>query len=178
MIHQRNNLSQQQVIENSGVIIQKLRNTAEYKESQNILFYVSYDNEVFTHSLIKDALEASDKTVLVPFTDKKNHRLSPMEINRWKDLKRGSYGILEPPSNNKTIDPAAIDIILVPGVAFDLEGNRIGHGAGYYDTLLGSSPSASHIGLAFDFQVVDKLPAEKHDVPVDKIITEKQIITP
>ena len=96
------------------------------------------------------------------------------ELKDWNDLEPGSYGILEP-KKDKIIEMLieSIDIIIVPGVGFDELGCRLGHGAGYYDNLLKKSINATHIGLAFEFQIVEKVPIESHDLPVDIIITEK-----
>lgn len=89
------------------------------------------------------------------------------------DLKKGAYGILEP-SVVKTADEKDIDVILVPGLAFDRHGGRMGFGKGYYDRLLETS-IAVKIGLCYDFQLFDTIPTESHDVPMDFIITEKEI---
>ena len=97
-------------------------------------------------------------------------------MERWDDLKISSYGILEPKKDKiKNISSDKIDLIIVPGVAFDLKGNRMGHGKGYYDRFLNLVKSTS-IGLAFEFQIIENIPVESHDKPIDMIITEKRII--
>ena len=86
------------------------------------------------------------------------------EFKKWDDLEPGSYGILEPNSEKiRKISTEKIDLIIVPGIGFDSKGNRIGHGKGYYDNLLKNSKKAIHIGLAFEKQIVIKIPVEYHD---------------
>ncbi len=176
LIYKRKNLPKKEVLEKSDQIKKRLYETSEFKNSSTILFYVSYDNEVFTHDMIKECLSIG-KEVVVPFSDKENRRLILSKLDGWDELKQGSYGILESVKENiKKIDIDKIDIIIFPGVGFDEEGRRIGHGKGYYDALLKKSVNALHIGLAFEIQIVKKVPIESHDIPVDKIITEKRII--
>jgi len=91
---------------------------------------------------------------------------------QWNELQKGNYGILEPP---KSV-PLKPEIILVPGLAFDLKGNRIGSGFGFFDRSL-KEQKGLKIGLAFDFQIVDQFAVEKWDIPVDMIISEKKVFT-
>jgi 5-formyltetrahydrofolate cyclo-ligase len=158
----------------SKEIKEKLFGLKEYRDAKTVLFYVSYDGEVFTHDMIKESLK--EKRVVVPISDPKNCSLTLSELRSWGDLVEGSYGILEPEKDcNKEIPVENIDLIIVPGVAFDLNGNRLGHGKGYYDSLLRRNRDVLTIGLAFEFQVIDSIPIEKHDIPVGIIITEKRI---
>lgn len=90
------------------------------------------------------------------------------------DMEKGAYGILEPKTVRKA-DENNIDVILVPGLAFDRNGGRMGFGKGYYDRLLESS-KAVKIGLCYDFQILEKIPTESHDVPMNFVITEKEIL--
>jgi 5-formyltetrahydrofolate cyclo-ligase len=176
LINKRKKLSKLDVNNKSLIIEKKLFNLDEFKNSNNILFYVSYDNEVYTHDMIKKCLSMK-KNIIVPISDLINKELILSKIERWDDLKKGSYNILEPTKKNENkINLKDIKIILIPAIAFDINGNRIGHGYGYYDKLLKKSNNALHIGLAFDFQIVDRINFDKHDVPVDKILTEKRII--
>ena len=146
----------------------------EYQDAETVLFYVSYDSEVFTHNIIKDALD--DKIVAVPISNKKDNTLSLSILESWDDLVEGSYGILEPRKDCiKEISIDEIDLIIVPGVGFDENGNRLGHGKGYYDRLLEKTKKVS-VGLAFELQIVKNIPTDRNDVPVDMIITEERII--
>jgi 5-formyltetrahydrofolate cyclo-ligase len=89
----------------------------------------------------------------------------------------GAYNILEPRQECvNEVSPESIDLMIVPGVAFDCQGNRIGHGMGYYDRLLQKKMRAHYFGLAFELQIVESIPSEKHDIKVEKIVTEERII--
>ena len=172
----RMNMPKSEVIEKSEKIKNRLFEISKYRNAQTILFYISYDNEVYTHNMIKESMSRG-KTIVVPKSDKKNRKLILSELTNWKDLEVGAYNILEPKKNYiKEVSIESIDLIIVPGVVFDRNGNRIGHGMGYYDRLLKKSHNIPRIGLAFEFQIVKKIPIESHDLPVNKIITENRII--
>lgn len=172
----RNNIPYSEVLEKSYLIEKNIFNTKEFKKSKNILFYVSYNNEVNTHNMIKKTL-ILDKNIIVPISNVENKSLILSKLEKWDDLKKSTYNILEPKINEyKEVSLDIIDLIIVPGVAFDISGNRIGHGLGYYDKLLKKSNKSALIGLAFEFQIINNIITEKHDIPVDKIITELRII--
>ncbi|MCA9401536.1 MAG: 5-formyltetrahydrofolate cyclo-ligase, partial [Candidatus Omnitrophica bacterium] len=145
-----------------------------YQQAQNILFYASFKGEVETFDLINTAIDHK-KTVALPIADQKTKGLVPVRItNIQKDLSRGSYGILEPHHHpDNIIEVTSLNVVVVPGLAFDRKGNRLGRGAGFYDRFLRSLPShVCTIGLAFDFQIFDTLPLiEEHDIPLSKIIS-------
>jgi 5-formyltetrahydrofolate cyclo-ligase len=158
----------------SKKIKEKLLGLKEYKEAETVLFYVSYDGEVFTHEMIKEAL--NEKKVVVPISNKDTLSLTLSELISFNDLEVSSYGILEPKKEKiKEISIDEIDLIIVPGVAFDKFGNRLGHGKGYYDRLL-KKANTTIIALAFEFQIIEKISTDEHDKPVDMIITEDRII--
>ena len=172
ILEKRNSLVKKEIIEKSKKIENTLFNLQKYKNSKIIMFFVSFNSEVHTHDMIKQAL--NNKIVVIPKVMHKE--IEPSIIIDFDNLvPSGNFGILEPIEAMK-ISNKNIDLILVPGIAFDEEGHRIGYGFGYYDKFLRKVPKAVKIGLAFDFQVVDKIPREMHDVPVDLIITEKRII--
>jgi 5-formyltetrahydrofolate cyclo-ligase len=173
----RKNLPESDLLEKSKQIKKRLYKMREFLQASTILFYVSYDNEVYTHEMIKENISGK-KNVVVPITDAEKHCLILSKLKAWEDLECSNYSILEPKKNCiSEVSLDKIDLILVPGVVFDESGNRIGHGVGYYDKLLKNSKKAIHIGLAFEAQIVDNIPAEEHDVKVDKIVTEERIIT-
>ena len=172
--NKRLNLSKDENLVKSNKIKNKLFKIDEYKKAKNIFFYVSYDGEVFTHDAIKESF--NDKIVVVPISNKEDFSLILSKIDSFEDLIVGLYGILEPKKekiNEISIDE--IDLIIIPGIVFDLKGNRIGHGKGFYDRLLKNTKIPS-IALAFEYQIIEKIPADKYDKPVDIIITEKRII--
>jgi 5-formyltetrahydrofolate cyclo-ligase len=100
-------------------------------------------------------------------------RLIPVKIQNLTNLKKGYAGIKEP--EGKGVPPEKIDIVVVPAVAFYKYGHRLGYGKGFYDRFL-KKTKALKVGVAYDFQILEKLPAESHDIPVDLIITPTQII--
>lgn len=176
ILEKRKAFSSVEVMKKSILIKKRLFLLPEFLSAKTVLFYVSYDNEVFTHEMIKHCLLLGKK-VVVPCTDVKKKQLVLSELHRWEDLTTCVYNILEPkPECRYDVSFDKIDLVVVPGVVFDCAGQRIGHGHGYYDRLLRKAPDVLKIGLAFEFQLVDKIPAEKHDVCVNKIITEKRVI--
>ena len=157
----------------SCTIASHLYSLPEYKSSRTILFYVSIGSEVKTYDMIEHALKAG-KRVCVPVTDKEVHEITPCEIRSFDDLSKGTFGIPEPIERNP-VPLSQIDLVVVPGVAFDEQGNRLGYGMGYYDKLL-RKLRAPAIALSFELQLLPSIPTESHDVKVSKIITEKRVI--
>ena len=155
----------------SREIKERLFDLPEYRSCKVVMFYIAHDNEVETRDMIAESL--NNKKVLVPCTSLESNMIYPVEIENLENLERGAFGILEP--KNKKIYAGDIDIIIVPGIAFDLRGYRIGYGKGFYDRFL-KDASSLKVGLAFDFQVVDHIMEDVNDVPVDIVITEKRII--
>ncbi|MFC1655393.1 5-formyltetrahydrofolate cyclo-ligase [Patescibacteria group bacterium] len=152
-------------------IFEVLLQLPEWKNAKNILMYVSHSYEVDTHMLIRTHLD--EKNIVVPKTHKIDNTLILHKISTFNELKKGNFKILEPVSHTKKIDPKDIDLAVIPGVAFDLKGQRVGYGKAYYDNLI-PNLNCRKIGLAYSFQIVDNVPAEKHDQPVDLLITEDQ----
>jgi 5-formyltetrahydrofolate cyclo-ligase len=176
LIKKRKNISDSEILNKSKLIEKNLFRMDEFRSSNTILFYVSYNNEVYTHDMIKKSL-LMNKNIIVPISDVVNKKLILSKLDRWDELQKGSYNILEPKrkeENEILLD--SINLIIVPAIGFDMKGNRLGHGFGYYDNLLKDSNKATHIGLAFEFQIIDQIKIEKHDIPVDIIITENGII--
>ena len=160
--------TQQQLCELSLPVIARLKE--KLREVKVILCYYALPDEVNTHQLIDD-LVTEGKTVLLPkvIDDKQ------MELRIYTgahDLKEGAFHIMEPVGERFT-DFARIDVALVPGVAFDAKGHRLGRGKGYYDRFLrtmGTVPNVRTIGVCFDFQKVERVPVEAYDIPVDEVI--------
>jgi len=141
-----------------------------------VLFYVSFRSEVSTRQMLAEAWRAG-KRVAVPYCVA--GRLELVAIEDPDDLAPGTLGILEPrpelrDNPERRVDPNEPDLIVVPGLAFDRRGNRLGYGQGYYDKLLRlARPDASLVALAFECQLADAVPHLAHDVPVHKILTEQ-----
>jgi len=171
ILEKRNSLTKEEIKEKSKIIKKKLFSSEEYQQAKTVSFFVSFGSEVDTHDMIKEALK--EKEVCVPIVQGDYIILS--KINDFDDLdKKGKYGILEP-SSIIEVDKELVDLIIVPGVAFDKKGHRIGYGKGYYDSLL-IDYKGNTIGLCFSLQLISKVPVKEHDVRVKKVITEKEII--
>ncbi|MCM8760536.1 MAG: 5-formyltetrahydrofolate cyclo-ligase [Candidatus Omnitrophica bacterium] len=157
----------------SDIIKNKLFNEEEFKKAKVVMFYVSLKDEVNTISMIDETIKMGKK-VCVPVILKEDKRLVAGEIkDREKDLERQHFGIYQPKAGHvREVPLDDIDLVVVPGVAFDRNNVRLGRGHGYYDRFLCGLPEKTKtIGLAFDFQVVEHLPKDSHDIPVSKIIT-------
>jgi len=144
----------------------------EFKLAETVMFYVSKDGEVDTIPMIKDTLRMG-KRVAVPISKAEKKELIASQIlDLEKELTKGPYGILQPKSKYvRPVPIEEIDLVIVPGVAFDKTGRRLGRGAGYYDRFLKKFPKdIPFIGLAFDFQVVEDLPTHSHDIPVQRLL--------
>ncbi|MBP1926232.1 5-formyltetrahydrofolate cyclo-ligase [Sedimentibacter acidaminivorans] len=173
----RNSIENKQVIEKSEIIINKLKSISEFKKSKTVFVYMDFKNEVKTLDLIEEMIKEK-KRVVIPYTDVDNTVIIPVEINDINiDLKFSSFGYLEPKEEKVIpIDPFELDLIIVPGVAFDKELNRIGFGKGYYDRILSKKRNdAKAVAIAYEFQILDEIPSEEHDIKMDKIITEENI---
>ncbi|MFC1616157.1 5-formyltetrahydrofolate cyclo-ligase [Patescibacteria group bacterium] len=172
LIKKRINLDKLNVSKNSASILQKLDNLEAFQESKNVLFYIPIKNEVDTLPIIKKYLEK--KNIYLPKSLNSN-TISINLMKSFEDLNEGKYGIPEPSDRSEKITAKKLDLIIVPGVGFDIHGFRIGFGKGYYDRLL-KMVTCPKIALSYDLQIQDKLPIEPHDEKVDIIITENQII--
>tara|TARA_Y100000310_G_scaffold140319_1_gene139676 strand:- start:457 stop:1026 length:570 start_codon:yes stop_codon:yes gene_type:complete len=172
----RKALSKGEVKEKSSEIKEKLFSLEEFKDAKNILFYVSFNNEVDTQEIIKELL--SEKNIIVPYVEKDNPILQLSELKSFNELEPKTLGILEPKEKFiREFSPKKLDLVVVPGLVFDQNGHRIGYGYGYYDRFFHKlNKDVKKIGFAFDFQVVDKIPEEKHDVPMDVVITENKVL--
>jgi len=163
--------------EKDSAIRKQIIRLPEFIKAKAILFYASFRSEADTMELIKIALSIG-KHVVLPKVDKKNKKLLLYEITDIHELAKGYMGILEPsvPENRlKRLED--IELVIIPGAAFDASGNRLGYGAGYYDKLLSMMKNKIQVvAPAYEDQIVEKLPSEPHDVKVDKIVTEKRLI--
>lgn len=160
----------------SNTIINKLYESSLYKDAKIIMTFISFGDEVDTHEFIKKSLLDS-KRIVVPITFPKTKEIKPSEILDFNELEIGFYNILTPKDEFiRFIDPKEIDLIIVPGVAFDRNGYRVGYGGGYYDRFLSKYPDAVKLGIAFDLQLIDEVPREHFDIAVDFIFTENKII--
>jgi 5-formyltetrahydrofolate cyclo-ligase len=141
-----------------------------------LMGFVSFGTEVHTHELLRSLL-AEERHVCVPSFDMAGQRYICSELKHFDlDLREGLLGILEPRHGAiRPVHPEKIDAWLVPGLAFDEHGNRMGRGMGYFDQLL-CGARGTKIGLAYDFQLLTQIPAEPHDIRLDYIVTETKVV--
>ena len=174
-----NRRAQDKKDELSRTICGKFMSLPEYDAAQTVQFYIDVRAEVRTRHDLPLALE-SGKRIIVPYCIE-GEVLELFLLEDIDELEIGMYKILEPKESlrrlpEKCIDVGDIDLIMVPGVAFDRRGARMGHGKGYYDKLLQDArPETPLVALAFECQLFDEVPVDEHDIYMDKIITEKAI---
>jgi 5-formyltetrahydrofolate cyclo-ligase len=165
-------------LENTRIIENRLFEFANFLESKIVMLYVNAENEVETQSILKRAFDFG-KIVVLPAFDTKKFSMVPMKVDHpQKDLVKGPRGILEPDANRcKEVPFDCIDIAIIPGVAMDEKGGRVGSGEGYYDRIIPKLPLTTRkVGLVLEDQMVPQVPMESHDKHVDIIITEKRIV--
>jgi len=168
----REEASMLQVLEASARIGERVLAMPEYRAAKRIFCYYSLPMEVQTGGLIREMLRQG-KEVYLPVTNR-DRTMKAMRLRDADAVHRGAFKVMEP-DGDEEIDPAALDLILTPGLAFDRAGGRIGYGAGCFDRFL---PRCSGLiaGLALDMQMVEKVPMEAHDVFMHRIITESEVI--
>lgn len=156
-------------------IVRRFMDLAEYEKAGTVMFYVDVRDEVRTRHALPEAL-ASGKRIVVPYC--LNGELELFWLENMDELELGMYRILEPRVElrdvaAKRLTPTDLDLVMVPGVAFDRNGGRTGHGKGYYDKLLQHArKDAPLVALSFECQLFDEIPAESHDIFMDKVVTE------
>jgi len=173
----RNKLSESEAAALSESIFQNLKKNSFFNDAGNVMVYLDFKHEVKTDCIIEYCL-ANGKKVYVPICIPETHELCISRITGPGQLQAGHYGIREPFREYVRLsDSSLLDLVLVPGVAFDASGNRIGFGAGYYDRFMKRlRPDAVKAALAYSFQVVEQVPADEYDIPADYIVTENATI--
>lgn len=174
----RKELAKDLMYEYNRKIRERLYSLDVFKECTMLFTYISFGKEVATHDIINQAL-LMNKKVYVPKVEQ--NEINFYEIHDLDNLIRSDFGILEPEGNIQHKYTGFNDnnkLMLLPGLAFDIAGNRIGYGAGYYDRYLGKFPRNKWVklALAYDFQLTDRLDAGVYDVPADYIITPDKYI--
>lgn len=163
------------VKELSTVIQENLSRLGDFRAARRIASYVSKEDEVQTGAIIEAAL-AEGKSVAVPKVDTATDELLFFEIENLRDLSPGHFGILEPQGVGRPLRLDETDAILVPLVAWDGRGYRIGYGGGYFDRALAQRGASVAIGLAFESQGVPRIPESPTDVKLDVLVTEKRVL--
>lgn len=178
ILNSRRGMPEQELAEKSEKIAKSLFGLPSFIQAQVIMFYIDFRNEVQTGEMIKELLKQG-KRVVIPITDTKNIRLIPSELKDFPgDLTSGTWGILEPKAEYvRPVEANEIDFVVVPGVAFDEKGNRLGYGGGFYDRFLPQTKEGTiYCALAFELQIQDEVYPEIHDQRVHYVVTEEQVI--
>jgi 5-formyltetrahydrofolate cyclo-ligase len=172
--------SQENKDELSRQIVAKFMALPEFADAKTVLFYVDARSEVRTRFDLVNAL-STGKTIVVPWCNDAG-QLELFRLEGMEELAIGMYNIFEPAEQlrrqpAKHVPVSQIDLAMVPGVAFDERGGRLGHGKGYYDKLLENArPDCPLVALAFECQIFPEIPVGEHDIYMDKVITERRVI--
>ena len=177
----KNRVAQKNKDELSRAICEKFTSLPAYTAAKTVMWYVDAGSEVRTRHTLPQAL-THGKRVIVPWCVVATNELELFLLEDMSELVEGAYKILEPRQElrelpTKKVNPEELDLVMVPGTAFDLRGARMGQGKGYYDRLLSNArPDAPLVALAFDCQIFDEIPVAAHDVFMDAILTETRTI--
>lgn len=180
---QRDSITPSQRTMLSKQIISNLSEWIEQQEKSGygftfdaVMVYLSMKSEVETWKLVETGLK-QDRKIIAPVVDTNSGNLIPKRIqNLDNDLIRHTYGMFEPKDSCPDFPPDKLQLILVPGLAFDRKGYRIGYGKGFYDRFLPSCPNAVTVGIAYQLQIVDDTYPQPWDVPVQHIFTEHGLL--
>ena len=178
MKRRRDAMSLDDVLNLSRAVEERLFASKGFSVCKNIMFFLSFGNEVRTDEMITRSLKER-KQVYVPRLITRERRMEVCEITDMdQEFELGSYDIREPSRrNSKVVSPSIIDAVIAPGLAFDRSGGRIGYGGGYFDWLFKQLPGeALRLGVAYEFQIVDSIPQDFWDERVQSIITENDTI--
>lgn len=168
----RNSMSVDEVIKKSRLAADLFLSSELYFNSKCLMLYMPLANEADTSLILKKSL-TDGKRVVMPVTDMVNTDIIPCIVTKEIAFQKGSYSIDEPDRLIKA-DEAHIDTVLVPGIAFGKDGARVGFGKGYYDRFL-QRTKAIKVGFCYEFQLYESIPADKHDVAMDYVVTENII---
>lgn len=178
----KNRVAQKNKDEVSRLICEKFCALPAYAAAKTVMWYVDAGSEVRTRHTLPAAL-THGKRVVVPWCVVETNTLELFLLQDMSELVEGAYKILEPKAElrqlpAKVVRPEELDLVMVPGTAFDPRGGRMGQGKGYYDRLLANArPDAPLVGMAFDCQIFDEIPVAPHDVFMDLVLTESRTLT-
>ncbi len=164
--------SQEALQELSEKLLERLEATSHFQQAACVALYNAIPGEVQTACFLQKWYQK--KRLLLPLVVGDDLHLLPYAGE--EGLRPGAFGIMEPIDQGITVAEEEIDLIIVPGVAFDRQLNRLGRGKGFYDRLL-TTVQAPKVGICFDFQLIDNVPVEPFDRKMDIIITEKELIS-
>ena len=168
----------------SQQILASVYATESYQKAKTVLWYLHCRSEVETIAAVKIALVKKDKKIVIPYCTKDaqgENKLGLWHLESFSELLKGTWDILEPPvdrwgEDSKEVNPAELDLIITPGVAFDKQGGRLGNGAGYYDRLLTQiNANTTIMAICFESQLQQHINMQEYDVYMDSVVTEKMI---
>jgi 5-formyltetrahydrofolate cyclo-ligase len=175
LLLRRLSLSPEEVDKSSKEITKNLLRLKRFRNARSIVLYFPIKNEVETRGIFRKAQEFH-KEIYFPRIE--GSLLEFRKVGDLNELEPGGFGILEPSQDSARIDIIEVDLVIIPGIAFDRFGRRLGYGGGYYDRVLSKVDKERRIGLAYDFQVLDSIPVEAGDEEVGLVITESGVIIP
>lgn len=172
---QRTSIGEKERESKSLIIQQKLMDLPEFQSAQTVMLFLNFREEVETTAMA-EAIIAGEKKLVLPRCAP-HSKLLPIEVRDLnQDIEPGAYGIREPKLTLGVVEPSDIDLIVVPGSGFDLQGNRLGYGGGYYDRFfMLLNPLIPKIALAFECQIIPNVPVDKHDAKMTMLITENGV---
>ncbi|OGO77579.1 MAG: 5-formyltetrahydrofolate cyclo-ligase [Clostridiales bacterium GWB2_37_7] len=178
VLKKRNSLTPAEINKAERQIMVNLMKLDQFINSQNIFCYLSFRSEVPTQSIIEHC-QQQGKNVYIPICITETKEMVITKYDSDVKLETSNYGVQEPSKSTiKLADRNILDTSIMPGAVFDAKGYRIGYGAGYYDKFFSHIDKQIYkIALAFSFQVIDEVPKDEYDIPVDCIVTEQEIIT-
>jgi 5-formyltetrahydrofolate cyclo-ligase len=177
MIACRDALARERAAASSEIIQRELLASKPYRDASAVILYAAIGNEVSTDRILSDSL-ASGRAIFYPRVDNATGTISARRIRAYSDLTPGAYGILEPTASSEVLDRISFAKVLVcvPGVAFGVGGQRLGRGGGHYDRFIGQlGREAISVGLAYSFQLLDRIPETDLDRRLNFIVTESVV---
>ena len=170
----RNSIHKEIANKKSDMITDNLLSIKDFRNADRVFVYLSYGSEVSTDKIINYLLD-NDKCVLVPKCNIENETMIPIRIHNLSDLQKGCYGIREPIISEEY--KGKIDLAVIPGIAFDRYGNRIGHGKGYYDKFL-ENKTICKIALCYEECLSEnRIPVSSYDLPMNYIVTDREVLS-
>ncbi len=172
LLDRRDQISSTQKENLDEEIFKKFIKSTFYKNAKTIFIFVSFGSEVNTHKIIEQAI-SDGKNICVPKINSKEKGMEVFKIEGMADLKEGYYGVLEPFVDRSKVAEEEIDLVVVPGIGFDINGYRLGYGGGFYDKFFNNmKKEVPKIALGYNVQMVDEVTTEEHDERVNGLITE------
>ena len=172
----RDSIHQSDVMSKSLAIVDRLVGTDVYQQAEWLFSYVSYGSEVDTISLLETALKHGKKVAVPILTNTGKNIMAFCRIENISELQNGHFGIPEPVfKEDNVVIPNKKTLMIVPGIAFDVNGYRLGQGGGYYDRYLADHERLANYGLAYEQQIVDRIMINGYDIRMDGLVTESNV---